>query len=115
SSLAINPYERNVDNISDDNQEFEVVSTLVTDLFRVVLTGLGQTGDLSTSNDPRVSWAIGTDRSGGCHSTLSRSDTDPNDYRCRTTALLQVPVHIDLAGYNQVLEKDGASPCGSGL
>ncbi|MEJ7746608.1 MAG: prepilin-type N-terminal cleavage/methylation domain-containing protein [Luteimonas sp.] len=113
ASLAINPAEEVVANQQTGDQEFRVVSSLQTSRFDVLLTGLGQTSDLSTSNDPGVRWGVQT-ASGRCSSTLSRSDTDPNDYNCRTTQLPVLPVFIDVTDYNQVLEKDARNPCGTG-
>jgi prepilin-type N-terminal cleavage/methylation domain-containing protein len=113
SSLAVSPYELNVANQKSDLQTFNVEGSITAQEFFVALTGLSQTSDLSTSNDPSVTWGV-SGSSDFCFTQISRIDTDPNPYDCVTTVNLLLPVTVTLGNYNLLANQTVANPCPSG-
>jgi prepilin-type N-terminal cleavage/methylation domain-containing protein len=114
SSLAINPYELNVSNQQTDSQAFTITGTDTASEFFVALSGLAAVTDLSTSDDPSVSWTVGAN-SDFCFSNISRTDTNPDPYDCVTTVALALPVTVTLGSYNAVTNQQIANPCPGGL
>ncbi len=114
SSLAINPYELNVANLQSDTQAFEVQGSDTASEFFVALTGLAQILDLSTSDDPSVSWSVGANSDFCFSSFSSRTDTNPSPYDCVTTVVLTLPVSVTLGSYNVVTNQSVTNPCAGG-
>lgn len=110
SSLALSPYELNAANVRSDTQPFVVSGASVVNTLNLRLGALNQTSDLSTNNDPRLSLTVaGIDND--CLASLSRSDTDPNDYQCVATAALTLPMGINIQRYNLIEERTETDPC----
>ncbi len=86
---------------ANDKQEFRVASSSVGtgQLFTVRLTGLPQTADTSTSNDPAVAWTNATGNANCNGSFANNGDKDPNDYGCNTFGTLGIATTIRVANY----------------
>lgn len=110
SSYLISPFEELAANNLADAQPFRISGGATTSTFFTSITGLGQTSDLSTNNDPLVAWKLGGDTS-DCSADLSRTDTDPNPYRCVVTSALSLPMTLIFSGYNLKELRTEANPC----
>ncbi|NUS38962.1 MAG: prepilin-type N-terminal cleavage/methylation domain-containing protein [Lysobacter sp.] len=111
ASLPISPYELNAANRLKDAQSFTVSGTATASEFFVDVSGNGftlsdgttgvfWTNDLSTSNEPKVSWTVGTS-SDFCSATIGGTDTNPNPYDCVSTVALALPFNVTVGNYNQ--------------
>lgn len=86
-SSAIDPDGESTEGVFVDKQLFTVGGITAPSgggTFAVALIGLPQTGDDNTVNDPSVAWAASTEF-GNCGATVSKRDTNPNNYICNTT------------------------------
>lgn len=86
-----------------DRQQFRVTATGNTggsSRFWVGLTGLPQTSDEDTSNDPQVNWAASAAQ-GFCGGSLdvAAGDYNPNDYACLNVPALNVPGAVTALRY----------------
>jgi prepilin-type N-terminal cleavage/methylation domain-containing protein len=85
-----------------DRQFFRIQATGEnngTSRFWTRLSGLPQTSDKITTNDPLVDWSVGTD-AGSCGGTLSsKNDYDPNDYSCANVPALGLAGSVRISGY----------------
>lgn len=119
SSKAISPYELDVANSIVDAQPFVVDDVAVTNRVLVGISGLGQIDDLSTNNDPVLAWnlqSIDPDAYFDCSPSISRTDTDPNDYRCIVTKDLGTlaagdALRIAIGNYNLLTEQEVPNQC----
>jgi type II secretory pathway pseudopilin PulG len=111
SSLAISPYDRLAANSQTDSQAFTITGTATSSEFFANLTGLLQTSNTSTTDDPSVTWTVSA-TSGQCSSSFSKNnDTDPNPYDCVTTVALATPMVVTIGSYNQVTTQSVNNPC----
>lgn len=89
-----------------DQQQFRVQGSSgngTTGSFSVTLTGLPQTSDINTSNDPAVAWTASS-LGDNCQATLVKKDTDPNPYACNVFVNMPVDTTVRVQGYNRVDE-----------
>lgn len=84
---------------ADDSQTFVVSASgsgSGSNGFQVVVTGLPQTSDTNTSNDPAISWLPASGIGANCNSSTSTSgnpkDYDPNSYSCDSTTATKVQI-----------------------
>lgn len=113
ASVAISPYD--LANKLSDAQDFSVSGTAVSSEFFAAVsgvtytlpnatTGLFWTDDLSTTNEPTLTWTLGSS-SDFCSGTINTTDANPNPYDCVTTAALTVPFTVVMGNYNQVVQQ----------
>lgn len=73
--------------------------------FSVRLSGLPQTSDDNSSNDPAVAWLNATGNA-NCNATVKLNnpnrDLDPNDYACNTFGALGIATTVTVRNYHQV-------------
>lgn len=111
SSLAISPYDLLATNSQADAQAFTITGTASSSEFFTNLTGLAQTSNTSTTDDPSVNWTVSA-ANGQCSSSFSKkSDTDPNPYDCVTSVALATPIVVTVGSYNQLTNQTIANPC----
>ena len=123
ASVAISPYD--LANKLSDAQDFSVSGTAVSSEFFAALngvtytlpnttTGLFWTDDLSTTNEPTLTWTLGTS-SDFCSGTINTTDANPNPYDCVTTAALTVPFTVVMGNYNQIVQQQATYTNTSGV
>jgi prepilin-type N-terminal cleavage/methylation domain-containing protein len=89
-----------------DQQQFRVQGSAgngSTGKFSLTLSGLPQTADANTSNDPAVAWTA-QGLGDNCPATLDKKDTDPNPYVCNVFVNMPVNTTVRVQSYNRVDE-----------
>ena len=118
-AAAVDPADDSLEGI--DKQQFRVTASgggTNGENFTVRSTGLPQTADDNTTNDPAVAWTNATGNA-NCNATVKlnnpNKDLDPNDYACNTFGTLGIATSVRFANYfrEYTVSQTMTGTCGS--